>query len=140
MNDAHRFRSQAELCLRIAQLMSDPAAADQLRSKAADYLARAVELEAKPVGIPRNVTPTVGSGAVSFVALAFVRTAGSLVPGEEVECRLPRVAVRRAQAMSSDEANAGAIAFVRKSPRLVAFADAVVLKAFGQVPEDFDVG
>jgi hypothetical protein len=42
--------------------------------------------------------------------------------------------------MSSDEANAGAVAFVRNSPRLAAFADAVVLKAFGQVPEDFDVG
>jgi hypothetical protein len=44
------------------------------------------------------------------------------------------------RAMSSDEANAGAVAFVRKRPRLAAFADAVVLKAFGQVPEDFDVG
>jgi len=42
--------------------------------------------------------------------------------------------------MSSDKANAGAVAFVRKSPCLAAFADAVVLKAFGEVPEDFDVG
>jgi hypothetical protein len=140
VNDAQRFRAQAELCLRIARLMSDPAAADQLRARAADYLAQAVELETDPAGIPRNATPIVGAAEVSFVALAFVRTAGSSVPGEEVECPLPGVAIRRAQAMSSDEANAGAVAFVRKSPRLAAFGDAVVLKAFGEVPEDFMVG
>jgi hypothetical protein len=28
---------------------------------------------------------------------------------------------------------------VRKSPLLAAFRDAVVLEAFGEVPEDFDV-
>ena len=45
VNDAQRFRAQAELCLRIARLMKDRAAADQLNAKAADYLAQAVELE-----------------------------------------------------------------------------------------------
>ena len=39
MNDAQRFHAQAELCLRIARLMTDRAAADQLNVKAADYLA-----------------------------------------------------------------------------------------------------
>jgi hypothetical protein len=48
VNDAQRFRAQAELCLRIARLMKDRAAADQLNGKAADYLAQAVELEANP--------------------------------------------------------------------------------------------
>ena len=65
MNDAQRFRAQAELCLRIARLMKDRAAADQLNAKAADYLAQAVELETNPAGA--------GTAAVSFVALAFVR-------------------------------------------------------------------
>jgi hypothetical protein len=50
---------------------------------------------------------------ISFVALAFVRMQGGLVPSEEVECPLPGVAIRRAQAMSSNEANAGAIAATR---------------------------
>jgi hypothetical protein len=76
---------------------------------------------------------------ISFVALAFVRMEGGLVPGEEIECPLPGVAIRRAQAMSSNAANAGAVAFVRQSPDLDASGDAVVLKAFGEVPEDFDI-
>ena len=139
MNGSESFRAKAELCLRIAQLVSDLAAADQLRAKAADYLTQAVELENNPAEIPRHAPPVVGAASVSFVALAFVRSAGSLVPGEEVECPLPGVAIRRAQAMSSDRANAGAVAFVRKSPLLAAFRDAVVLEAFGEVPEDFDV-
>jgi hypothetical protein len=40
--------------------------------------------------------------------------------------------------MSSNEANAGAVAFVRRGPDLDAFGG-VVLKSFGEVPEDFDV-
>jgi hypothetical protein len=73
----------------------------------------------------------------SFVALAFIRMEGGLVPGEEVECPLPGLAIRRAQAMSIGEANAGAVAFVRQSPNLGASGGATVLKAFGDVPEDF---
>jgi hypothetical protein len=60
------------------------------------------------------------------MALAFVCFEGDLVPGEEVECPLPGVAIRRAQAMSISEANAGAVAFVRQSPGLVAFGGATV--------------
>jgi hypothetical protein len=41
--------------------------------------------------------------------------------------------------MSSNAANAGTVAFIRKSPDLDAFGDAVVLKTFGDVPEDFDI-
>jgi hypothetical protein len=81
---------------------------------------------------------TRGTAAVSFVALAFVRIDGGLVPSEEVECPLPGVAIRRAEAMSSKEANVGAVAFVREGPDFGAFRD-VVLKSFGEVPEDFDV-
>jgi hypothetical protein len=48
------------------------------------------------------------------------------------------MAIRCAQAMSSNEANVGAVAFVRRGPDLDAFGD-VVLKSFGEVPEDFDI-
>jgi hypothetical protein len=60
VNDAQRLRSQAELCLQIARLMTDRTAANQLHTKAADYLAQAVELEINPAGPPRNTTPLVG--------------------------------------------------------------------------------
>jgi hypothetical protein len=46
MEDAAYLRSQAELCLEIAQQMSDPVAAQELRLKAAQYLARATKTEA----------------------------------------------------------------------------------------------
>ena len=138
MSDAQRLRAQAELCLRIARLMTDRAAADQLNAKAADYLTQAIELETNPPGLPPNPVPMRGAAAASFVALAFVRIDGGLVPGEEVVCPLPGIAIRRAQAMSSNEANVGAVAFVRRSPDLDPFGD-VVLKSFGEVPEDFDI-
>jgi len=46
MEYAAYLRSQAELCLEIAQQMSDPVAAQELRLKAAQYLARATKTEA----------------------------------------------------------------------------------------------
>jgi len=45
MQDAKRLRVGAELCLQIAELMSDGEVVTQLRTKAADHLVRAVELE-----------------------------------------------------------------------------------------------
>jgi hypothetical protein len=41
--------------------------------------------------------------------------------------------------MSISEANAGAVAFVRQSPNLGASGGTAFLKAFGDVPEDFDI-
>jgi hypothetical protein len=64
MRDAEHCRTQAELCLQIAELLSDPEAATDLRTRAADYLACAVELEAhsaSPPSIERQRT-----GAVPF--------------------------------------------------------------------------
>ena len=136
MNDAQRFRAQAELCLRIARSMKDRTAADRLNAKAADYLAQAVELETNPAGA--SPMPVGRTAAVSFVALAFVRIDVGLVPSEEVECPLPGMAIRCAQAMSSNEANVGAVAFVRRGPDLAPFGDEV-LKSFGEVPEDFNI-
>jgi hypothetical protein len=61
-----------------------------------------------------------------------------LAPGEGMECPNGAAAIRCAQAMSLDEANAGAVAFSRSGdPNVGEFDDAVILKTFGKVPEDF---
>jgi hypothetical protein len=74
---------------------------------------------------------------VYFVALPFVRVDGGLAPGEAVECPYEAAAIRRAQAMACNQAIAGAVAFSRRgSPDLGEFEDAVILKAFGEVPND----
>jgi hypothetical protein len=122
---------------RIARLMKDRAAGDQLNAKAADYFAQAVEPETNPAGASQTSMPVWGTGG-GLVALAFVRIDGGLVPSEEVDCPLPGAAIRRAEAMSNKEANVGAVAFVRRGPDLAPFRDEV-LKSFGEVPEDFDI-
>jgi hypothetical protein len=75
---------------------------------------------------------------VYFVALPFIHVEGGLAPGEAVECPSGGSAIRRAQAMALNEANSGVVAFSRNGdPNLGEFDDAVILKTFGQVPEDF---
>ena len=46
MEDARYFRAKAERCLRIADLLSDKKAADNLRAVAADCFSTAVDMEA----------------------------------------------------------------------------------------------
>jgi hypothetical protein len=75
---------------------------------------------------------------VYYVALPFVRVDGGLAPGEAVKCPYEAAAIRRAQAMACSEAIAGAVAFFRRgSPDLGEFEEAVILKTFGEVPDDF---
>jgi len=76
---------------------------------------------------------------IYYAALPFVRLEnGGLVPGEAVECPHSSAVIRRADAMVHNEANAGAVAFARiDSPALGDFEDAVVLRTFGDVPEEF---
>jgi len=63
---------------------------------------------------------------------------GGLAPGQPMECPSEGAAIRRAAAMSRHEAHAGAVAFSRRgNPELGEFEDAVILKTFGEVPEDF---
>jgi hypothetical protein len=77
---------------------------------------------------------------VYYVALPFVPVEGGLAPGEAVECPHAAAAVRRAEALAAKEANAGAVAFSREgSPDLGEYEEAVILKTFGEVPEDFDI-
>jgi hypothetical protein len=75
---------------------------------------------------------------IYYVALPFARVEGGLAPGEAVECPHAAGAIRRAQAMACNPAIAGAAAFLRRgSAGLGEFEDAVILKAFGDVPDDF---
>jgi len=74
-----------------------------------------------------------------YVALPFVRTEEGVAPGEPQEMPNEGAAVRRAEAMSRDAANAGALAFKRSGdPNIGSFADATILKTFGEVPTNLD--
>ena len=62
-----------------------------------------------------------------------------LALGQAQEMPNESAAIRRAEAMSRDSSNAGALAFKRSGdPNVGNFSDAVVLKAFGDVPENLD--
>jgi hypothetical protein len=76
---------------------------------------------------------------IYYAALPFVRLQdGGLAPGEAVECSHSSAVIRRADAMFRDKANAGAVALARiDSPDLDNVKDALILKTFGEVPEDF---
>jgi len=75
---------------------------------------------------------------IYYVALPFQKIEGGLTPGQAMECAHEGAAIRRAYAMSCDRANAGAVAFSRRGdPNLGEFDEAVILKTFGEVPEDF---
>ncbi len=74
-----------------------------------------------------------------YVALPFVRTEEGVSPGQAQEMPNEGAAIRRAESMSLDAANAGALAFKRSGdPNTGSFADATILKAFGEVPENLD--
>jgi hypothetical protein len=69
-----------------------------------------------------------------YVALPFTLTEdGELVAGEAKECQSAHGAVREAQRLAST--SAGAVAFSRAGdPGSGEFANAVVIKSFGEVP------
>ena len=72
-----------------------------------------------------------------YVALPFLQTEEGSAPGEAQECQSEGAAVRRAEGMSRDPANAGAVAFKRTGdPNVGEFSAAIVLKKFGDVPDD----
>jgi hypothetical protein len=76
---------------------------------------------------------------IYYVALPFTpEEGGGLAPGQPIECPSGAAAIRRAEAIARHDANAGAVAFSRSGdPSLGEFEDAVILKTFGDVPEDF---
>ena len=71
---------------------------------------------------------------IQYTALSFVRLEnGGLAPGEA------SAVMRRANAMVRNEANAAAVALAHvDSPDFGNFEDPLILKTFGDVPEDFD--
>ena len=75
---------------------------------------------------------------IYYVAMPFTPAdEGGLAPGQAVECQNPGVAIRRAEWMARQEGNAGAVAFSRiGDPNVGEFEDAVILKAFGDVPSE----
>lgn len=74
-----------------------------------------------------------------YVALPFVKTEEGVTPGEAQEVPNERAAIRRAETMSRDPANGGAIAFRRSGdPNIGSFTDATILKSFGEVPKNLD--
>jgi hypothetical protein len=74
-----------------------------------------------------------------YVALPFRRTEDGVAAGEGQECPNENAAIRRAEAMARDPANAGALAFKRSGdPNTGSFDDATLLKSFGDVPENLD--
>ena len=75
---------------------------------------------------------------IYYLALPFVRLEnGGLVPGEAVECPHSSAVLRRAASMYQNEANAGAVALARvDSLDFGDFQGAMILKTFGDVPDD----
>lgn len=74
-----------------------------------------------------------------YVALPFIRTEEGIAAGQAIECQSAPEANRKAEAMSRNLINAGALSFMRTGdPSLGSFADATILKTFGDVPENLD--
>jgi hypothetical protein len=71
-----------------------------------------------------------------FVALAFVRDGGDIVPGDAVECPNAMDAALRAQGLSHTPGNVGAVAYSRTENDVGVFSEAVIIKKFGDVPSD----
>ncbi len=71
------------------------------------------------------------------VALPFAIGDDGPEPREASECTNANVAIRSAEQLSRIAGNVGAVAFSRTGdPGIGEFSDAVVLKAFGNVPDD----
>ena len=72
-----------------------------------------------------------------YVALPFIRIEHGGAPGEAQECQSEAAAIRRAEGMSRDPANAGrSHSSVQGIRTLASFRTRFVLKKFGDVPED----
>ncbi len=62
-----------------------------------------------------------------------------MAPGQAQEMPNEGAAIRRAESMSRDPANAGALAFKGSGdPNAGKFDDATILKSFGEVPKNLD--
>ena len=73
-----------------------------------------------------------------YVAMPFQRDdAGSPVAGAAEECQSSSGALRRAEVLSKAAGSVGAVAFSRTGdPMIGEFSAALLLKKFGEVPDD----
>ncbi|MBB5047481.1 hypothetical protein HNR60_002236 [Rhodopseudomonas rhenobacensis] len=72
-----------------------------------------------------------------YVALPFALDDDGPVAREGTECTSAHAAIMRAEVLSRAEGHIGAVAFSRSGdPMLGEFSDAVLLRAFGDVPSD----
>ena len=72
-----------------------------------------------------------------YVALPFVLANDGIAAGEAVQCFNPNSAVMKAEALSRKPGNVGALAFSRSGdPATGDFGDAVLIRKFGDVPDD----
>lgn len=73
-----------------------------------------------------------------YVALPFLQDdTGEQVEGAAEELQSPTAAIRRAEALSRSPGVVGAVAFSRSGdPAMGEFSDAIVLRKFGNVPDD----
>ncbi len=72
-----------------------------------------------------------------YVALPFGAGETGPEPRDAFECTSASAAIMRADMLARTEGHIGAVAFSRTgNPDYGGFGDAVVLKAFGEVPDD----
>jgi hypothetical protein len=70
-------------------------------------------------------------------AMPFVPADDGVAPEEAFQCTSASAAIGRADALSRKEGHVGAVAFSRTGdPAAGEFSDAVLLRAFGDVPSD----
>lgn len=78
--------------------------------------------------------------ATYYVALPFLKTEDAIATGQAQEMPSASAAVRRAELMSRDPLNAGALAFRRSgNPNLGDFGEPTILGTFGEVPSSRNV-
>jgi hypothetical protein len=71
-----------------------------------------------------------------FIALAFIRDEGDIVPGDAVECPNAMDALLQAQVLCHEVGNIGAVAYTRTANDVGVFSEAVIIKKFGDVSSD----
>ena len=72
-----------------------------------------------------------------YVAMPFVAADDGPAPGEATECTSANAAVMRAESLARKPDYVGAVAFSRTGdPAMGEFSDAVLIRKFGDVPND----
>jgi hypothetical protein len=81
--------------------------------------------------------PESRTGRDLLCSVTLQRIEGGLAPGKAVKCPNGAAAIWRAQVMSNNQSNAGVVVFSRRGDlNLGEFGDAIILKTFGEVPDD----